>query len=459
MKNKLNFLTLTALLFLASCVNPEDYGTPDLTGQCNDLVSNVTVASVATTATAALQQYNIVNDDIIEAYVTSSDEGGNFYKSISLVSIDGNIGFSVPIDSYNLYTEYEPGRKVFVKLKALYYYKNSLTNSLEIGELLESGAPEPDIVGRISSVNYKNIVAKGCAKVDEETLVNNISITAALNDNYLNKLIEFNGVQFSDANVGKTYYDATNTAGSATNNYISDNSGNSVALRVSEFANFAGAIVPAENGKIRGVLTKYNGEYQFMIRTLNDVKLTNTRFDSNPPIGGSAIVYDATLTEPFTSYTATNQQIFPKYINDAALGSRYWQRKNFGGNTYIQVSSFGGSPEANRALFIVPVDLTAANSLQFKTKTGYNNGATLKVYYTTDYVPLGDINAATLVNITSNFAIDNGPSGAYSTNFLSSGVYNIPAGVTGNGFFVFEYIGNGATGPTTTMQIDDIIIN
>jgi hypothetical protein len=38
-------------------------------------------------------------------------------------------------------------------------------------------------------------------------------------------------------------------------------------------------------------------------------------------------------------------------------------------------------------------------------------------------------------------------------------VPNIPAGVTGNGFFVFEYVGNGAGGITTTMQIDDIVIN
>ena len=32
-------------------------------------------------------------------------------------------------------------------------------------------------------------------------------------------------------------------------------------------------------------------------------------------------------------------------------------------------------------------------------------------------------------------------------------------GITGNGFFVFEYTGNGSGGPTTTMQIDDIVIN
>jgi hypothetical protein len=198
-----------------------------------------------------------------------------------------------------------------------------------------------------------------------------------------------------------------------------------------------------------------------MIRTINDVNLTDTRLaiDLNPPIGGSAIVYDATLNEPFTSYTTTNQQIFPKYINDAAVGSRYWQVKTFSGNKYIQMSSFGGTPEANRSLFIVPVNMTTANTLSFKTKDGFNNGAVLKVYYTTNYVPGTQISSATLNNITSSFTIASGTVTGYATNFTNSGTYTIPASVTGNGFFVFEYVGNGSGGATTTMQIDDIVIN
>ena len=188
-------------------------------------------------------------------------------------------------------------------------------------------------------------------------------------------------------------------------------------------------------------MTKYNSDYQFMIRTLNDVNLTNTRLDIdlNPPIGGSAIVYDATLNEPFTSYTTSNQQVFPKYINDAAVGSRYWQVKTFSGNKYIQMSSFGGTPEANRSLFIVPVNMTAANTLSFKTKDGFNNGNVLKVYYTTNYVPGSQITTATLIDITSSFTIASGTTSGYAANFTDSGTYNIPAGVTGNGFFVFEY--------------------
>jgi hypothetical protein len=123
------------------------------------------------------------------------------------------------------------------------------------------------------------------------------------------------------------------------------------------------------------------------------------------------------------------------------------------------MSSFGGTPEANRSLFIVPVNMTAASTMSFKTLSGYYNGAVLKVYYTTNYVPGTQITTATLVDITSSFTIPVGPANAYATAFTSSGTYNIPAGITGNGFFVFEYVGNGSGGATTTMQIDDIVIN
>ncbi len=445
---------------IVSCVNSDDYGTPDLSGECFDLTVTKTVQDITSTSTSTYQQY--LGEDVIEAYVTSSDEGGNFYKSISLVSLDGLVGFSMPVDAYNLYTKFEPGRKVFVNMKDRYFVTEF--NSTVIGSLYNGNTPadpSDDEVGRISGVEYESIITRSCTKTNEDDIVKHLTISQAKDNQYLNMLIEFDAVQFTEASLGKMYFDESiNNLGGATNHEITDELGNKIIVRVSEFATFSAAIVPSESGKIRGVLTKFGSDFQFMVRTLNDIKLTDTRLDIDffPPIVGASLVYNSSLNEPFTSYNSFDEN-FPAYINDAAIGSKYWQLREFGGNKYIQMSSFGGTPEANRTLFIVPVDMTGASTLEFKTKTGFNNGQTLKVYYTTDYVPGSQITTATLTDITSNFAIDNGPSSGYSSNFLNSGVYNIPAGVTGNGFFVFEYIGNGGSSPTTTMQIDDIIIN
>ncbi len=456
MKNLKLILTTAVFATLVGCVNGDDYGTPDLSNDCVTIATTKEVSDITSISTATTTQYTTTETiDYIEAYVTSSDEGGNFYKSISMMSLDGLQGFSMPVDNYNLYTEFEPGRKVTIKLDKNRYF-NKQHGSTVLGSSYNGG------VGRISGVEYKDVILRSCDNVNEDDIVKNISIATAKNDQYLNMLIEFDAVQFTDASLGKKYYDASlNSLGGATNHEISDEFGNKVILRVSEFATFASNAVPSLNGKIRGVMTKYNSDYQFMIRTLNDVNLTNPRLDIDlyPPIGGSAIVYDATLNEPFTSYTTSNQQVFPKYINDASVGSRYWQVKTFSGNKYIQMSSFGGTPEANRSLFIVPVNMTAASTMSFKTKDGFNNGNVLKVYYSTNYVPGTQITNATLVDITSSFTIASGTTSGYAANFTNSGTYNIPAGVTGNGFFIFEYVGNGSGGPTTTMQIDDIVIN
>jgi Family of unknown function (DUF5689) len=449
-------LIVSASLFLAlqSCVNSDNYDAIIQDNNCATLVATKTVNDVAALATTTAQTYTA--EDIIEAYVTSSDEGGNFYKSISMVSVDGTKGFTVPVDAFSLYTKYEPGRKVYVNMKDLTFANDTQIASLEIGSLFEGQ------VGRLSGVNYEQVLRKGCEKVDPASITNQLTVTQAKNNANINKLIELNNVQFTDASLGKKYFDATlNNLGGATNHEITDASGNKIIVRVSEFANFASNNVPSLSGKITGVLTKFGSDFQLMVRTTQDIQLTNTRLevDFAPPIVGNALTYDATLNEPFTNYNVTNQQVFPKYVNDAVTGTRYWQVKTFGGNKYIQMSSFGGTAEANRTLFFVPVDFTAASNFNFKTKAGFANGTCLKVYYTTNYTPGVNVNTATLTEITSSFTISAGLTSGYPTNFTNSGNYAIPGTLTGNGFFVFEYIGNGNGGVTTTMQIDDIVIN
>lgn len=469
MKNIKTILSVSLIATLFSCVNTDNYSAPSLTGNCEDIPVTKTVQDIAALANGTVKSYNSTvpagqsADDVIEAFVVSSDEGGNFYKSISMVSVDGLKGFSIPVDDYNLYTKFEPGRKVFVKLKDRYFYNNPLTNGLEIGNLYDNGAPLADEVGRLLIPEYQNVIKRSCTKVDENTLVNNLTIPAMLNDGNLNKLIEISNVQFSDSNVGKTYFDSTNQIGGATNNLVSDAAGNTLVVRVSEFANFASKTVPSLNGKIRGVLTKFSGGYQFMVRTENDIMLTNPRIDSAPPIVGNANVFGATLNEPFTSYTTTNQQNFPKYINDADFGPRYWQLKTFSGNKYIELSSFAGTGNPgvpSKCFFMVPVDFTAASTFTFKEEMRFYRGeVSLKVYYisSADYVPGSIVDRTKLVNITSSFNITYPAIGASENAFNSAGTYNIPTTLTGNGYFVFEHIGTETS--TTTVQVDDIVIN
>ncbi len=108
-------------------------------------------------------------------------------------------------------------------------------------------------------------------------------------------------------------------------------------------------------------------------------------------------------------------------------------------------------------MFFVPIDMTAASTITFRYKVSFpvTGHAPLKVYYTTNYTPGQDIRTAAIVDITSSFNIGT------SQSFVNAGTFNIPAGVTGNGFFIFEYTGSGLSNPrlTTNFGIDDILIN
>jgi hypothetical protein len=456
-------LSLTVGLF-SGCASDDHYTTPENTLVTYELTPTITVASINSAATGTPVQFT--TDDIIEAYVTSSDAQGTFYKSISFQTIptDGSnpIGFSVAVNATTLFGKgFTPGRKVYIKLNGLYAAR--VYGSLMIGSLYEGS------IGRISEFEYKDHLFPSATVEPESAMLRTMTLSQAYTDAVQNTLIELDAVQFSDTSINRTYYDVDSGGGATNHTLVSSTGGAAQIIRFSSFAPFTGNQVPKGSGKIRGVLTKYDTDFQFIVRYESDIKLTADRFDTSPPIVGTAIAYLGSFTENFESYSSTspNNKIFPKYINDAVVGTRYWQTTLFGGNRYIQMTSFTSSSsttlvnENNRSVFLIPVNMGAANTFSFQTKEGFSNGTVLKVYYilAADYTPGGIINNSKLVDITSSFTYSPGSSSGYPTNFTPSGNYNIPASVTGNGYFVFEYIGSGLTGLTSTMQIDNVVVN
>lgn len=429
MKNlKIVFSTLL-FVTLFSCVNSDDYNAPDLSGDCSILTATKTVQEVKATATTTAQQY--VNDDIIEAYVTSSDEGGNFYKSISMVSVDGVQGFSIPVDDYNLYTKYEPGRKVYIKLKNKYFANTTNTASFDIGNLYNATQ-----IGRLSGVEYEEVIKRGCAKVDESVILNSLSITAAKNNANINKLIELDAVQFADESIGKTYYDATlNSLGGATNHIVKDAAGNSIIVRISEFANFAAKPVASGNGKIRGVLTKYGSDYQFMVRTEHDIQLTSPRV---VPL----------FEETFTSN-------FPNWTKYSVTGAQVWTLDTTYGNpgSCAKMSGYSGGNLANEDWLISPA-ISLANisnaTLTFDTATKFAGNA-LQIYISTNYNGTANPNTATWTQVNGTLSPSTG-----NYVWTASGPINISS-FAGNTIYVaFKY--TSTTTAAATWEVDNVKI-
>lgn len=433
-------LTLALATTIFGCTNGDDYGTPDLSTSCTTKTANVDVLTDVVTpaslvgSTATLWT-DVTAEDIVEAYVTSSDEGGNFYKSISMVAYDSNgdeYGFSVPVNQYNLYTMYEPGRKVYVKMNGLYYGESIISGNFN-GVLV--GGLNGTQVGRIEINEYSNYLLRSCdSKTEEELMHTNVSIADAQSDEYLNKLIEFDNVQFTDAFVGKTYYDPSNSVGSGTDNILTDSDGNTVRVRVGAYSNFVSETIPSGNGKVRGVMTKYSGNYQFMIRTVNDVQLTNDRYVPQT-------FFEDGFEDDWTIWT--------KY---SVVGAQEWDWGTNGyGNpdNYAKCSGYSSGNHDNDDWLISPsIDLTTATEamLSFDTAKNYS-GNDLEIYVSSDYDGSSAPNTATWTQVTGNLS-----TGGW--DWVGSGNIDVSSFVGGDLYVGFRY--TSTTSASSTWEVDNV---
>jgi len=334
-------------VLFTGCVGDDDYSIPNL--ECNDpgLVANKQIQDVYNQATASPVLYSA--DDIIEARVVSSDKGGNFFKIMYLTSLDGTRGFSLAINRADLYNEYNVGRKVFIKMKGL--YTQIRNNTLQIGALYQGN------VGQIAEADYKKTLISSCNTVDEETLVQELTLSQ-INDSQIGKLVELVNVQFADAAVGQPYYNAAGTlVGGQTNHNITDESGATLIFRTGSFAEYGAIIVPENSGRIRGILTKFGTTYQFISRYTIDLKLTEPRLGDEPgepgePGGGGEPTTPSNLLFPGGDFE--NYPAFLAGLNSFGIKAYATQSTGTGanGSTSLRIN---GTPTANDYVFTAKV--------------------------------------------------------------------------------------------------------
>lgn len=452
---------------LSSCVKEDDWSTPEILCTNKFDAATISMADFAALApplpddkTYSAPTYKVPASGsavIFDGYIVSSDENGNFYKTISFQDKKENptIGMQMEVDKSSNYAYFPVGAHIRIKA-------NGLVLGWDRGTLKLGSVDNTYAIGRIPSVllnRYLSGVCNGNNRLDVATLVPTklASLTDAKNVKYLNTLVSVDNVQFAKAEIDptvNTYINYIIGVGQDTDRNIEDNVGGTTVIRNSGYSTFGAQPVSTKSGTLTFVASRYNANWQMLIRGLSDVNFTKDRFATGI-LGGNDINYTGSFTENFEAYNADNQ-LFPKYLNYSYVGNRYWQIKTYGGNKYIQMSANAGSGSYQN-FFMVPVDFTAANTLAFRVNVGYYNGDALKVYTTTNYNVGSDISTATLTDITSNFTIPKTPVSGYGT-LASAGTYNIPTSVTGKGFIIFKYEGANP-GVTTTVQLDDITVN
>lgn len=256
--------TLAATNLLISCNKkfdePPAYVPPNI-------AADLTIADLKAMHTNGnVEQITI--DKIISGIVIADDKSGEFYKTIVIQDSTG--GISVKLDGYDLYTKYPVGRQVFIKVKNLYL--GDYNKLAEIGGGIDNSGSKPEVVALASSL-FDTYIVKGTL---DNIITPKIIKVADLNDDYQNTLIQLNNFEFFTTDTSKTFAD-TSFNSSAVNFTIRSCEGESIILRNSSYADFAGYNVPNGNGDIVAVYTIYGSTKQLNIRDTSDVKFYNPR--------------------------------------------------------------------------------------------------------------------------------------------------------------------------------------
>jgi hypothetical protein len=446
MKAIKNFKTLFVLLIMGltivSCVTDDEFDIPPVEFEEPNIDTTTTIAGVKNLYLSSGSEMPIKIEEeglFLSGYVVSSDESGNFFKELIIQDSPENptAGISILTDVSDLYTFFEPGRKVYVKVSGLW-----------IGEdagVIKLGALYGEEVGRLSPQQFGEHISRSGEVAELVPTTINLD---EVGDSKANTLIKLENMQFVNDEIGQTYADPNSTFG--VNRFLeSCVTDQQIILRNSGFADFKTQLLPEGSGSITAVLSKFNEDFQLYIRNTGDVMFDQPRCE-------------AFFEEDFVDLTTTGPDVYldlPGWTNvNISGGTERYEAREFDNNKYAQITAFSSGENPLEAWLVTPgIDLSGTQgniTFSFDTKDGFNNGEGLKVYISTDFS--GDPTTATWTQL--NAAIATGTSSGYADEFTPSGNIDISSYAGETVYFGFEYVG-GDGGITTTYQIDNLEVS
>ena len=198
MYRQIKYLSLIAILLLNSCVENRDFAAID-SACSNALIANASFAQVKELYNGELLQ--IQEDLVIEGYVISSDEAGNFFSVLHFQdeAINPSEGFQIEIDLRESHLFFEPGSKIFIKLKGLFLGKSRGVFKLG-GTFTGFGTTT---VGRLPALQIPEHIFLSCeARTEIQPTLTTID---ALQADMVNTLVKIDEVEFIAEELENTF--------------------------------------------------------------------------------------------------------------------------------------------------------------------------------------------------------------------------------------------------------------
>ncbi len=261
-----------------------------------------------------------------------------------------------------------------------------------------------------------------------------VTIDQLLAGEHQSEYVRIDNVQFADPG---TY---------SGENILTDCS-NDLEVYTRSDATFSSEALPSGNGYIKGVVSAFNG-VQLLLRDETENGMTGDR------CGSAGTLY---LTQDFTTLVRyTDVSTLAGWKTWSQAGTKTWYGNEVGTRRWVQATAYNSGQASVITWMIAPVvDLTMATQpyLLFESADGYDNGATLKLYVSTNYD-----GSATPWNFTwteKTFALPVSTASGYS-QFASSGQIDLSSYKGGPLWIAWVY--DGGTNRTTTWEVDNVLV-
>ena len=419
-----------------SCIHDDNWDAPEIT--CTNKFDAPTISMAEFAAKTSGAIITIPAQDannpavIFDGYVVSSDEGGNFYKTISFQDKPENptIGLQVGLNKSMNYADFPVGTHIRIKANGMLLGKDPVSNVLQIG------LADPNYaIGRIPQSIIGRYIAGVCNGSGLEIVKitpTEVNLADIKKEKYINTLVTVKNAQFStiDANnvaqIGLSLMnkDASNTFVD-TNRTIEDQYGGKAIIRTDGFFKGSSYKIPDAHGDITFVVSRYgtsSSSWQNIIRDLNDLKLTTPgRLTLAPTIFNEEFPANYLTANGWTAYNVA--------------GSQVWGTTNFGNpapSAYI--SGLGALNED--WLISKSISLTGYSAYKFYFETDVRYaGNPLEVYVTTDTYSGGNPTGLNWIKLDAYVDTDIASFGG----FVGSGIIDLAPYANKNVRFAFKY--------------------
>ncbi len=446
---------LQLILFSACTESPEFYLSDLEIEEVNiNPTSNIT-AVISAYKQSDLDIYTFDKDDktLISCYVISSDEAGNFYKTLVVQDLEENPqnGLEIKLDKRSYYTKYNFGRKLYIKLAGL-----SIT---EINGKFVLGYQIQGVLGNIPLSLLDKFIVRS---LETANIVPQVIDLEDFSSEMINRYVQLNVVQFLKTDLGKTFsseaYDKYNgerqieQCGSLARTY----------LFTSTYSNFKSYLLPTETFGLRAVLSSdsFSGSVNLVLNNSEDLILTNDQ-RCDPILfqcadislaGGRSVIYYENFEK--VKNTLDIEKMDWRNIN-VNFGNEKFRKRSRNENTFVQISAYDSNEYVMDVWLISPeIDLTVQNgvSVSFDTRSTFEKGSALTAWFSSDYS--GDFHESNWHQLNANISI--GSRDGSNDIFLNSGAIQI-ACVKEKIHLAFRYLGSDP-GVSTTYDLDNVLI-